>query len=167
MLGKTFFYIIIGLVILMAVAWVLQLLGYFGSFTPTIFKSKESLISEVTIGRTRWQVDLADTTAKRALGLGGRDSLASDRGMLFIFGSAAIRSFWMKGMKFPIDIIWIKKDEESETGRVVGFVENADPSSFAKLVFFESPEPVDRVLEVNAGQVAQFGIGVGQKVIFK
>src|SRR3989338_662243 len=61
-------------------------------------------------------VELAVTPAQRERGLSGRDRLEPRSGMLFVFEDDGVRGFWMKGMTFPIDIIWI--DDE----RVVGFV---------------------------------------------
>ena len=58
------------------------------------------------------QAEIADDDAERALGLGGRDRLARDAGMYFVLTSDAPR-IWMKGMRFPLDLVWIKD------GRVV------------------------------------------------
>src|SRR5581483_1780979 len=55
-------------------------------------------------------VEIADTPEKRSLGLGGRDFLATDSGMLFLFDTSTKHQFWMKGMKIPLDFIWIKGD---------------------------------------------------------
>ena len=43
-------------------------------------------------------------------GLSGRDNLADDEGMFFVFEKSDIYPFWMKDMKFAIDIIWIMED---------------------------------------------------------
>ena len=57
-------------------------------------------------------VDVADTDEKRAIGLSDRDYLEEDRGMLFIFEEVQPEvSFFMPGMKFPLDIIFIGSDK--------------------------------------------------------
>ena len=111
------------------------------------------------------KVEIADTPAKRTQGLSGRESLAENAGMIFIFPEPKIQNFWMKDMKFPIDIIWIRQTADGD--RVVGFVENAPPASGQSennLTIYSSPENVDRVLEINAGLVKKWGIKVGDQI---
>ena len=64
--------------------------------------------TEITVGGVPLTVELAIEPADKARGLGYRDGLAPGAGMLFIFDSSAQRSFWMKGMRFCLDIVWIE-----------------------------------------------------------
>ncbi|MDZ4231272.1 MAG: DUF192 domain-containing protein [Patescibacteria group bacterium] len=118
----------------------------------------------VVIRGERFRVDVADSASKRALGLGGREPLAADEGMLFIFPSSANRSFWMKDVSFSIDIVWIAGD------RVVGFakeVESQVGEPIHQLIRYHSPEAVDKVLEVASGTVDGVGMMVGDGVNVK
>jgi uncharacterized membrane protein (UPF0127 family) len=118
----------------------------------------------VTLGGKEFRADIADTIATQALGLSGRAGLREDEGMLFVFGTAGARSFWMKDMNFPIDIIWVKGS------RVVGFAERAEPEpgkNLFQLTLHRSPEPVDKVFEVSAGTVARLGIQNGDTVVIQ
>lgn len=99
-------------------------------------------------------VEIADSNAERIRGLSRRAGLASGRGMLFVHEESAVQSYWMKGMAFPIDIIWINGDE------IVGFVEGAQPEE-PPLTIYTSPESVDKVLEVSSGFVAENGLKIG------
>ncbi len=133
-------------------------LGYwwFGFHTP-----KEYNRATVTIHGRTFQVDIADTVTKQGQGLSGRPSLEENEGMLFIFKGEGDRTFWMKDMNFPIDMIWIKDN------RIVGFAENAVPEpekSVFALTLYRSPEPVDKVLEVRAGVVQKLQIKTGDTV---
>ena len=115
----------------------------------------------VILGEQTFKIDVADTQLKQAQGLSYRESMAEDRGMLFVFPTEMMQTFWMKDMNFPIDIIWIKGDT------VAGFAESASPEpgkTLFQLTRYSSPEPVDRVLEVAAGTVARAGIKVGDKL---
>lgn len=117
--------------------------------------------AEVTIGERAFRVEIADTMAARAGGLSGRQTLGGDEGMLFVFGYPARHSFWMKGMMFPIDIIWIRG------GKIIGFSENLLPqneTSFAGLETYSPPEPADTVLEINAGLVSRYEFKAGDEV---
>lgn len=102
--------------------------------------------------------EVADTIAKRAQGLSGRAGLGENEGMLFIFDASGIRPFWMKDMKFSIDIIWITGN------RVVGFEENAELPSGFTIPTYSPLEAVDRVLEVPAGSVKQWDVRVGDMI---
>lgn len=63
----------------------------------------------ILIGEARFSAFIADTTYLRSQGLSGRDELHKDSGMWFDFFEPQRPSFWMRGMKFPIDIIWINE----------------------------------------------------------
>lgn len=56
-----------------------------------------------------FKVAIADTDEKRTKGLSGRDNLAQDQGMLFLFDKPGNYPFWMKDMRFPIDIIFFAR----------------------------------------------------------
>ncbi len=107
-------------------------------------------------------VTLADTKEKRAKGLGGRDSLATDEGMLFIFDTPAKQVFWMKGMKIPLDFIWINGD------RVVDLLEDKQPPApnqpDTTLEKYGPNTPVDKVLEVNTGFIKSHNIQIGDRL---
>lgn len=111
----------------------------------------------VVIGDHRFEAEVADTPGKKELGLGQRDALAAGAGMYFPFPSAQYWVFWMKGMRFPIDIIWIRD------GKVVDINRDAPPPKGEENPATFSPiGQADAVLEVNAG--ASAGIKVGDDV---
>lgn len=116
----------------------------------------------VMIADTKMRVELATDQAKRARGLGGRDSLASDSGMLFIFPQASSYSFWMKGMRFPIDIIWINGT------KVVDIIKGASPPAPGtpdqEIPIYLSNQPFDKVLEINSGFVDSHRLKVGDQM---
>src|SRR3954468_18474194 len=66
-----------------------------------------SRTATLKIGDTVVEAEIADTGDLRGRGLGFRDGLKPGHGMIFIFDDASPRSFWMKGMRFCLDIIWI------------------------------------------------------------
>lgn len=118
--------------------------------------------SYIELRGTRIGVDVAATEAARDQGLGGRDSLADDRGMLFLFPAPGSYGFWMKDMRFPIDIVWVA------SGAVAGWEADVDPqigAAESELKVYEPPEPVDSVIELPAGKAAALGLRVGDPVI--
>jgi uncharacterized membrane protein (UPF0127 family) len=107
-------------------------------------------------GTVRVAVELALTREQLGRGLMWRDDLASDAGMLFVFGDDVARSFWMKNTPLPLDIIFIDAE-----GKVVNVAENTTPFSTAPI---RSAGPARYVLEVNAGFARRNGIVAGSKV---
>lgn len=112
-----------------------------------------------------FSVEIADTMPKRAQGLSGRTSFGESEGMLFIFKTASsTHNFWMKDMRIPLDIVWIRGTT------IVGFAENAEPEPEKPLwglTIYYPPEPVDKVLEINAGLVKKYGFAIGDKIDVK
>lgn len=109
--------------------------------------------------RVRVAVDVVDTPFLRARGLSGRPGLGPEEGMLFLFDTVRIQSFWMKDMRFPIDILWIRD------GRIVGISPNVPvPRRPSELPQYPSPVPCDVVLEVRAGAAHRWGLLLGDAV---
>lgn len=115
--------------------------------------------STVTIGGTTIFVTIADTAALREQGLSGHPGLKSDEGMLFLFEHAGQYPFWMKGMLFPIDIIWISTD-----WKIVTIAKAITPETYPEAFFPE--DPAQYVLEVPAGFSTQHNLSVGMPVFF-
>lgn len=116
----------------------------------------------VKINNTIFQVELASTKDEQIKGLSGRDNLPQGTGMLFVFNDYQERTFWMKEMLIPIDIIWIKDN------KVVGIV-NSTPTPNPDepgIPTFDSPDKVNYVLEINSGKARQNSIKVGDMVEF-
>ncbi|MCC6792831.1 MAG: DUF192 domain-containing protein [Thermomicrobiales bacterium] len=104
---------------------------------------------------------IADTSRLRSRGLGYRDSLPPGTGMLFIYEEPDVLSFWMKGMRICLDIVWI------DEGEIKGAAESVCPEPGvpdADLKRYASPVPVRYVLEVPAGWLDQHGYDTGDRV---
>ena len=106
------------------------------------------------------KVELAETEQERIKGLSGRENLCDNCGILFIFNKEDFHSFWMKEMKFPIDIIWINND------KIVQITKNADLTQAKNIPTYTPKQKANKVLEVNAGFCEKHNIKVGDKVLF-
>jgi uncharacterized membrane protein (UPF0127 family) len=113
----------------------------------------------VEVGGTTVRADVADDEPSRRRGLAGRASLEDDEGMLFLLPDDS-PAFWMKGMRFPIDIVWI------DDGRVVDVTADVPPprGPNARLSTYSPDRPANRALEVNAGWAARHGVTRGEAV---
>ncbi|MEX1113267.1 MAG: DUF192 domain-containing protein [Patescibacteria group bacterium] len=116
----------------------------------------------VRIDRAEVLAEVAASAEKQARGLGGRESLGNGEGMLFVYAEADTPSFWMKGVTFPIDIVWIRRDTVTDVTAEVPPPKPGTPD--AELPRYRPPGPVDRVLEVNAGWAEEHSIQPGDPV---
>src|SRR5690348_9141485 len=62
--------------------------------------------STVILNNHIFTVTVADTPAVRAQGLSDTPSLAKNHGMLFVFQTPDRACFWMKDMRYNLDILW-------------------------------------------------------------
>jgi hypothetical protein len=116
---------------------------------------------EMKVGEVKLQVEVRTTDEERELVLSYRESLGENEGMLFVFNSVQPLKFWMKGMNFDLDMIWIRE------GKVVEISENipAPLTESETLAIISPKEPADMILEVNAGWAKRNGIETGAEVV--
>ena len=104
----------------------------------------------------RFTVELAETQDKQALGLMFRDKMPDDHGMLFLFPAEAMRSFWMKNTRIPLDIFYF-----DENLALVSVSEKAAPCRTPRCPGYPSEGPAKYVLELNAGKATELNVKVG------
>jgi uncharacterized protein len=121
-------------------------------------QSKVSITNQQ--GRTvAFQVEIADTSAKREMGLQYRRELADDKGMIFLFPEESIQSFWMKNTPIPLDMIFINRQR-----KIAGIVEQTLPFSLEPR---SVTAPSQFVLEINGGLAKKYGLKAGDTVRFE
>lgn len=132
---------------------------------PTIYDYSHKL----AVGNQLLMVEIVQSPEKMATGLSGRENMGSNEGMLFDFAGQAPSNlyFWMKDMKFNLDLIWINKN------KIIGITANVPvPVNCESLTVkcslpaYFPPSQVDMVLEVNAGWAQGNNVKVGDEVIF-
>jgi len=110
---------------------------------------------KMEIGGRNFNLEVARTAADQDKGLMDRDSLPDDHGMIFIFPDDEIRSFWMKNVHFPLDILFL-----DSAGRVVSFhqMRPYDENNTS------SDYPARYAIELNKGIADQLGVKVGDEL---
>lgn len=103
-------------------------------------------------------VEIASTKEEVEQGLSGRERMDQNEGMLFVFPSMGQYAFWMKDMKFPLDMVWI-----SDEGRVTSIAENVATSTYPKKTF-KNEAFAKYVLELKAGSASKYGLFLGTSV---
>lgn len=109
-------------------------------------------------------IEVARAPAEIELGLGNRDSMAHDSGMLFDLSATERPQFWMKRMRFPLDFIWILDDQR--VAEVTPDVEPQPGATDDQLRLYSPMTDVRYVLELNAGAAGRLGIEPGSQLTF-
>lgn len=123
----------------------------------------------VRIGEGTFKLEVAATPEARARGLSGRRSLAPDRGMLFIFQDAVHHGIWMKDMRFPIDILWLKS-VDSRHAIVIDIAPSVQPQPGkpeTQLPVLYPRDIADTVIELRADSVFHTGVKIGDSVVYE
>ena len=124
----------------------------------TRFKSGSVTIA-TKFDELHYRVEVADTARLKSIGLMYRSSMPEKQGMLLLNKKPQRMNIWMKNTFIPLDIIYIDRD-----GYIVKIVENARTESTSVM---PSGGKVKAVLELNAGQVQQKEIAVGDRVTYQ
>jgi uncharacterized membrane protein (UPF0127 family) len=105
-----------------------------------------------------FDIYIALSRAQQMQGLMFVREMPATRGMLFVYREAGIRSMWMKNTYIPLDILFIRAD-----GTVSSIAKHTEPHSLKSI---SAIEPVNFVLELNAGLTDELGIEQGSMVYF-
>lgn len=120
-------------------------------------KGKKQLdeVKKIGLGNCSFEVEEAVSIGEREKGLSDRDSICRKCGMLFIFEKQDIYGFWMRNMRFDLDIVWIKDN------KVLGIQENV---KYDSLNTFYPKGKIDKVLEINSGEAKKCNIKEGENL---
>ncbi len=106
----------------------------------------------VKMGATNYELEIASTDSAREQGLSERTSMPNDHGMIFEYQHQNIPCYWMKGMRFSLDIIWVNNSHQ-----VVYVEHNVSPQTYPRT--FCPNQPAQYVIELNAGQARTIHTG--------
>lgn len=161
---KTLSWLIIILVVCGAVYWVFRSPANIrGTRLFSSFKSQNNpeKAARPVLAAPSGDIILTIATSSEDMerGLGNRDSLPENEGMLFEFVAPGSYSFWMKDMKFPLDIVWIDSQK-----KVIKVDSTISPETYPDV--FVPPSDVLYVLEINSGASQKYGLVEGVVVNF-
>ncbi len=114
-------------------------------------------------GGQKIKAEVRVTDIEIARGMMFRESLAPDRGMLFVHQKPAHYSYWMYQVTIPLDIIWL---DTSRT--IVEIHENTPPCSTkaSECPSYGGRQQAQYVLELAGGMTAKYGLKTGQRLLF-
>ncbi len=138
-----------------ALVVVVLLLFVYERSSDQVSGQKRSLT--VSGAKTPYTVFVPVSSAAQEKGLGYIDAIPNDEGMLFAYGETQQLCFWMRGMRFSLDMLWLDQDR-----RVSHIQPSISPATYPKSYCFDG----QFVLELNAGQAARNHIVQGAQVTF-
>jgi uncharacterized membrane protein (UPF0127 family) len=125
-----------------------------------INKDKNYANPHIVINGKTFEVEIAKTEAQKQKGLAKYNKISDNFAMEFPFEKASFYAFWMKDMKFSIDIIYISKN------KIVQIFKNvpSPKSSNQSLTIYKSSVVADTVLEINGNLSQKYNFNNGTSV---
>jgi len=139
------------IVLLLAVSLFLLLF----TCNTAVSKTQKTVISNKTL-----MLEIADTDDSRAKGLMFRNDLPENKGMLFVFPYKRATNFWMKNMRFNLDMIFLDKNKIVKILKDIPYC-RSEPCSI-----YSSDYSVDSVIEVKSGFCDKNGVTIGTKITY-
>ena len=115
-----------------------------------------------TINSTEFSLYAPDTPEGLQKGLSVFKELPQNEGMIFRGLPVGVQTFWMKDMRFDIDIIWVNKDNQ-----VIHIVYDASKDSYPTRFENSADQPASYVIEINAGLAEKYNIVPGSTVTIR
>ncbi len=125
-----------------------------------LFAFPTSHQSTITIDNQTFSVLVAKTEKEKEIGLSSRTGLPDNMGMVFPFDTPGFYAFWMKNMKFPLDIIYI---HGNKIVTIINNLPNPTPQNDTWQIV-KPTEAADLVLEINAGLSKKYNFQVSDMV---
>lgn len=110
---------------------------------------------DLPVGPAVFRVEIADDPEERSKGLMHRTELGDEEGMLFVFETEQMMSFWMKNTPLPLSIAYI--DERGTIREIY----DMEPNSLAPV---RSNLPARYALEVPQGAFHRRGVRLGHQI---
>jgi uncharacterized membrane protein (UPF0127 family) len=105
-------------------------------------------------------LDVADSPEERLLGLLFVESLAEDRGMVFIFEEGEPLKLWTRGYRFPIDLLWLDPQFQ-----VVSYEQEVSPCEKDPCpTYSPSDGKASYAIAISAGLIRQHGLVQGDRL---
>ncbi len=163
-LGFLVFILVISYIIYGSVSYGLSKLNMYSNNDLSVYESASTtvhlrVIDVVCGANTQFKSYIAKNDSDREKGLGIFHKIKSDESMIFVFDSPKKYSFWMKGMKFPIDMVWLDQDK-----KIVDIKSNVAVDTYPE-TFSPSADSL-YVLEFNAGTMDNSNIKIGDACDF-
>jgi len=104
-----------------------------------------------------FETEVRDTVKGRKIGLMNYDTLEKNQAMLFVFKQSDYYGFWMKNMKFPIDILWLDEDY-----KIVDIRNEVPPCETEECAIYKPGKKAKYVLEIYSNLTNELNMSTGE-----
>jgi uncharacterized membrane protein (UPF0127 family) len=129
--------------------------------TPSAVTTQPTASVTIDLAKQPFKLLIAHTDDEREFGLMNVTHLPNNTGMIFIFQSDELLSFWMKNTLIPLDLIYL---DSTGTVTAIATMQTEPGVSDDRLRRYDSPSPVRYAIEINAGVCATLPLHVGDVV---
>jgi uncharacterized protein len=112
----------------------------------------------------RFRAEVVTKKFDMSRGMMFRDSLAPDRGMLFVHGEPGLYSYWMYQVRIPLDLIWL--DQNRLVSEIASNVQPCKSESAVQCPKVGGNRRALYVLELNAGMAEKHKLKLGDRLDF-
>ncbi len=110
----------------------------------------------LSLGGQIIDVEIARKKTEQQSGLSRRTTLGENNGMLFVYPTPRILSFWMKDTLIPLSVAFF-----DEKRRLIQ-IEDMEVTETGTLKIYRSRKPARYALEMNSGWFQKHNIGKGE-----
>lgn len=121
-----------------------------------VYKAENAKTAPLAL-RNTFSIETVSTQEQIVRGLSGRERIDKYAVMAFVFPENEERCFWMKDMRFNIDIVWLDSQK-----KVTAIESNVSPQSYPKTFCNDARY----VLEFAEGRASELGLQSGRAVRF-
>lgn len=122
-----------------------------------VYRADKPENKTIQIGGTRLSAEIVTSEVLQGQGLSGRDSIGKNQAMVFSYEKPKQLCFWMKDMKFAIDMVWLDSSK-----KVVATEQNVKPDTYPKNFCHDG----QYVVELAANSIKQLDLKSGDTVKF-
>ncbi|MCD4704860.1 DUF192 domain-containing protein [bacterium] len=123
------------------------------------FENKEKI--NILLGGESIEVEVVVNVEDRVAGLSNQENLGDDRGMLFVESKKKKHNFWMKDMRFPLDIVYINDKE------IVEIFKNVPIKTKGEYTSINPNQKANFILELNAGWCDLHNLKIGDQIEYQ
>lgn len=107
--------------------------------------SEKNTKKKISIDNRKFAVEVAKTIEAQRKGLSGKNSIESDKGMLFVFDKKDYPQFWMQDTLIPLQVLMV---DGCKIVQIIEMEVEKDPAN-AEMIY-KSSEPADKAVELNS-----------------
>lgn len=122
---------------------------------------KLPISATVEMGGEIIELEVAQTPEQQSIGLMYREEVAANQGMLFPMNPPRVPAFWMKNVKIPLDMIFVRE------GKIAAIAHSVPPCEEDPCPTYTPKVIIDQVIELRGGRAKELELEIGDSIEVK